>query len=384
MKKICIVTGSRAEYGLLKRLMSMINSEKTMKLQIIVTNMHLCSEFGNTYKEIESDGFIIDKKIEMLLSSDTPSAITKSFGLATIGFADAFIDLQPDMLLVLGDRSEILAAATSALFFKIPVVHLHGGEISEGAYDESIRHAISKMSHIHFTSTIQHRERVLQLGEDPEMVHNVGAIGVDNIKHLKLISKSKLENELNFNFSNKVIIVTYHPTTNENENDEIAFLNILKALDYFKDVKIIFTLPNSDTNNNLIKKLIIDYVNNNTDRAVVFASLGQLKYYSTLMFVDAVVGNSSSGIIEAPSFGVPTINIGNRQKGRTKGSSVFDTTIFYDQIRETMYQVLYKTNKNSFKNSLNPYDKAGTAANIIAVLKNVNLDKIVLKKFHTV
>ena len=350
MRKICVVTGSRAEYGLLKRLMSIINSESTMVLQVIATNMHLCSEFGNTYKEIESDGFVIDKKIEMLLSSDTPCAITKSFGLATIGFADAFIDLQPDLLLVLGDRSEILAAVTSALFFKIPVAHLHGGEVTEGAYDESIRHAISKMSHIHFTSTIQHRQRVLQLGEDPEMVHNVGSIGVDNLKHLKLISKSILENELNFKFNNKVVIVTYHPTTNENETDEIAFLNLLKALDYFIDIRIIFTLPNSDTNNNLIKKLIIDYVNKNKERAVVFASLGQLKYFSTLMFVDAVVGNSSSGIIEAPSFGVPTINIGNRQKGRTKGLSVFDTTIFYDQIKETMNQVLYNTDKIQFKN----------------------------------
>jgi UDP-N-acetylglucosamine 2-epimerase (non-hydrolysing)/GDP/UDP-N,N'-diacetylbacillosamine 2-epimerase (hydrolysing) len=216
------------------------------------------------------------------------------------------------------------------------------------------------------------------------MVYNVGSLGVDNMKHLKLISKSILENELNLKFTNKVVLVTYHPTTNENESDEIAFLNILKAFDYFNELKIIFTLPNSDTNNNLIKKLIIDYVHNNKERAVVFASLGQLKYYSTLMFVDAVIGNSSSGIIEAPSFGVPTINIGNRQKGRTKGLSVFDTTISYDQIKETMNHVLYKSDKIQFKNLSNPYEKVDTAENIMSILKKVNLNKIVIKKFHTI
>ena len=316
MIKICVVTGSRAEYGLLSRLMQMIQEDSGLKLQVIATNMHLSPEFGLTYQEIEKDGFFINKKVEMLLSSDTANGTAKSVGLATIGFADAYEDLKPDLLLVLGDRYEILSAVTTALFYKIPVAHLHGGEITEGAYDDAIRHAITKMSHLHFTSTEEYRKRVIQLGENPERVFNVGAIGIDNIKHLKLLSRDVLERELQFLLKEQTILVTYHPVTLDENDTRMQFQCLLNVLNDRQDIRIIFTLPNSDTGGRVIIPMIQDFVKCNKDRAIAFASLGSLRYLSVLRCVSAVVGNSSSGIIEAPSFGIPTLNIGNRQKGR--------------------------------------------------------------------
>ena len=316
MRKICVVTGSRAEYGLLSRLMHMIQMDSALKLQIIVTNMHLSPEFGLTYREIEKDGFCIDKKVEMMLSSDTSNATTKSVGLAIIGFADAYEDLQPDLLLVLGDRYEILAAVTAALFYKIPVAHLHGGEVTEGAYDDAIRHAITKMSHLHFTSTEEYRQRVIQLGEAPERVFYVGAIGIDNIWHIELLSKESLENSLSFLLNGKTLLLTYHPVTLDREDAERQFRNLLSVLESRKDLRIIFTLPNSDTGGRVIIPMIHDFVERHTDRSIAFTSLGQIRYLSALQYITAVVGNSSSGILEVPSFGKPTLNIGRRQKGR--------------------------------------------------------------------
>ena len=256
MRKICVVTGSRAEYGLLSGLMRVIQEDKDLQLQVIATNMHLSPEFGLTYREIEKDGFRIDKKVQMLLSSDTPNATTKSVGLATIGFADAYEDLQPDLIVVLGDRFEILAAVSAALFLKIPVAHLHGGEITEGAYDDCIRHAITKMSHLHFTSTEAYRQRVIQLGEQPDRVFYVGAIGVENIKRVPLMSKSALEESIRFELGEKSLLVTYHPVTLENHTAADQCRNLLDALDEFPDYKIIFTLPNSDTDGRIIIRLI--------------------------------------------------------------------------------------------------------------------------------
>jgi UDP-N-acetylglucosamine 2-epimerase (non-hydrolysing)/GDP/UDP-N,N'-diacetylbacillosamine 2-epimerase (hydrolysing) len=384
MRKICIVTGSRAEYGLLSRLMRLIQEDAELTLQIIATNMHLSPEFGLTYKDIEKDGFRIDKKVEMLLSSDTANATTKSVGLATIGFADAYEDLKPDLLLVVGDRYEILAAVTAALFYKIPVAHLHGGEITEGAYDDAIRHAVTKMSHLHFTSTEEYRKRVIQLGEEPNRVFNVGAIGIDNIKHLQLMPKHKLEESLNFKFGEKCVLVTFHPVTLENHTAEEQIKSLLQALKSIDDLRILFTLPNSDTDGRIIMQMINQFVEENKNRSIVFNSLGQLKYLSALQFIDAVVGNSSSGLIEVPSFGIPTLNIGHRQQGRIKAKTIVDCESTFENIREKLKLVLSSKYKESCKKSTNPYEKENTAIEILSVIRQFDLDNLILKKFFKI
>jgi UDP-N-acetylglucosamine 2-epimerase (non-hydrolysing)/GDP/UDP-N,N'-diacetylbacillosamine 2-epimerase (hydrolysing) len=384
MRKICVVTGSRAEYGLLSRLMRLIKEDPTLTLQIIATNMHLSPEFGHTYKEIEKDGFQIDRKVEMLLSSDTANATTKSVGLATIGFADAYEDLKPDLLLVLGDRYEILAAVTAALFYKIPVAHLHGGEITEGAYDDAIRHAITKMSHLHFTSTGTYRKRVIQLGEDPNRVFNVGSIGIDNIMHLQLLSKNELEESLNFQFGEKCVLVTFHPVTLESNTAEEQIDNLLYALESIDDLRIIFTLPNSDTNGRVIVNRINQFVEKNRNRSIAFASLGQIRYLSVMQFINAVIGNSSSGIIETPSFGIPTLNIGARQQGRLRADSVIDCDPNRKEIKEKLNIVLSASFKEKCATILNPYQKDNTVMEILSSLKESNFRMLLMKKFFNI
>ena len=382
MIKICVVTGSRAEYGLLSRLMQMIQEDSGLKLQVIATNMHLSPEFGLTYQEIEKDGFFINKKVEMLLSSDTANGTAKSVGLATIGFADAYEDLKPDLLLVLGDRYEILSAVTTALFYKIPVAHLHGGEITEGAYDDAIRHAITKMSHLHFTSTEEYRKRVIQLGENPGRVFSVGAIGIDNIRHLELLSRDVLEKDLQFSLKGKVILVTYHPVTLDENDTRMQFQCLLNVLNDRQDIRIIFTLPNSDTGGRVIIPMIQDFVKCNKDRAIAFASLGSLRYLSVLRCVSAVVGNSSSGIIEAPSFGIPTLNIGNRQKGRIVARSVLQCEISEQAIRAGLEIVLANSFLQLARNVINPYEQKNTAVKIRDVLKTYPLSPVIQKTFY--
>lgn len=379
MRKICVITGSRAEYGLLSGLMKAIKEDKSLELQVIATNMHLSPEFGLTYKEIERDGFFINKKVEMLLSSDTANATTKSVGLATIGFADAYEDLKPDMIVVLGDRYEILAAVSAALFYKIPVTHLHGGEITEGAYDDCIRHAITKMSHLHFTSTEEYRQRVIQLGEDPKRVFNVGAPGIENIKKVPLMDKKELESTLDgFTFNDKTLLITYHPVTLENSTAEEQIQNLLSALDEYHDIKIIFTLPNSDTDGRVIIRLINEYVSKHQEKAIAYPSLGLKRYLSALQFVKAVVGNSSSGIIEVPSFGIPTLNIGDRQKGRIAADSVINCGTSKKDILDGLDNVL---NSNP-KEIHNPYEGKNTTANILHVLKTYSLEGLIQKTFY--
>jgi UDP-N-acetylglucosamine 2-epimerase (non-hydrolysing)/GDP/UDP-N,N'-diacetylbacillosamine 2-epimerase (hydrolysing) len=345
--------------------------------------MHLSPEFGLTYKEIEADGFKIDKKVEMLLSSDTANATAKSVGLATIGFADAYEDLKPDLLLVLGDRFEILAAVTTVLFYKIPVAHLHGGEITEGAYDDAIRHAITKMSHLHFTSTESYRKRVIQMGENPEMVYNVGAIGIDNIKHEKLLNRQQVEESLDFKITDKTLLVTFHPVTMEENTAEEQCRNLLQALNEFKDCSIIFTQANADTNGRIITRLMQEFVDNNKSRSKLYASLGKLRYLSTLQFVKAVAGNSSSGIVEVPSFGIPTINIGNRQKGRIQAESVINCTPDAQAVKIALEKALSNSFSQFAKTIINPYEKKDTAKCIFEVLKNIDLKQICRKKFYT-
>ncbi|HIY35240.1 MAG TPA: UDP-N-acetylglucosamine 2-epimerase (hydrolyzing) [Candidatus Paraprevotella stercorigallinarum] len=384
MRKICVVTGSRAEYGLLSGLMHAIQEDKDLQLQVIATNMHLSPEFGLTYREIEKDGFRIDKKVQMLLSSDTPNATTKSVGLATIGFADAYEDLQPDLIVVLGDRFEILAAVSAALFFKIPVAHLHGGEITEGAYDDSIRHAITKMSHLHFTSTEAYRQRVIQLGEQPDRVFYVGAIGVENIKRVPLMSQAELEDSIRFKLGEKSLLVTYHPVTLENHTAADQCQNLLEALDEFPEYKVIFTLPNSDTDGRVIIRLINEYVSLHSERCMAIPSLGLQRYLSALKCVSAVVGNSSSGIIEVPSFGIPTLDIGNRQKGRIAAESVVHCGNDSRSIIAGMQQVLSDVFRKQVKHVLNPYEKRDTTKNIYKIISTYPLENLRQKKFYDV
>lgn len=384
MRKICVITGSRAEYGLLSGLMRAIQEDADLQLQIIATNMHLSPEFGLTYKEIEQDGFRIDKKVQMLLSSDTSNATTKSVGLATIGFADAYEDLQPDLIVVLGDRYEILAAVTAALFFKIPVAHLHGGEITEGAYDDCIRHAITKMSHLHFTSTEAYRQRVIQLGEQPERVFYVGAIGIENIKSIPLLSKTELETSIGFSLGSKVLLVTYHPVTLENNTAASQCQNLLDALDEFTEYKVIFTLPNSDTDGRIIIQMIHEYVSKHPDRCMSVPSLGLKRYLSALKYVNAVIGNSSSGIIEVPSFGIPTLDIGDRQKGRLAAESVIHCGTEQKEIAEGLRTVLAEKQKVVSKNCKNPYDKENTTKTILNIIKCYPLNQLVQKTFYNI
>lgn len=382
MRKICFVTGSRAEYGLLSGLMAALKIDKDIQLQIIATNMHLSSEFGYTYKEIEKDGFTIDKKVEMLLSSDSCNGTTKSTGLGIIGFADAYEDLKPDLIVVLGDRFEILAAVTAALFYKIPVAHLHGGEITEGAYDDSMRHSITKMSHLHFTSTENYRKRVIQLGEQPENVFNVGAIGVENATNSELISKSDLEESIGFVFGDKSLLVTFHPVTLDNSTAKEQIENLLKALEGFPDYKILFTMPNSDTDGRIIVNKINEFVEANKERSMAVTSLGKIRYLSAIKYVTAVVGNSSSGIIEVPTFGKPSLNIGNRQKGRIVAESVINCGRNFEEINKGLSTVLSEEVVNNAKLVSNPYFKENTIKSIAEVLKNFPLKNLVNKSFY--
>lgn len=380
MRKICVVTGSRAEYGLLSGLMKAIDDDRDLQLQIIATNMHLSPEFGLTYREIEKDGFHIDKKVEMLLSSDTSNGTTKSVGLGTIGFADAFEDLKPDIIVVLGDRYELLSVVTAATLYKIPIAHIHGGEITEGAYDNGIRHAITKLSHLHFASTEEYRKRIIQMGEQPSYVFNVGALGIENIKKVQPLTLKELEDSLNFKIGDRCFIVTYHPVTLENNTAKEQIDNLLLALDEFKDYKIIFTYPNSDTDGRIIIERINKYVSDNEDRAIALPSLGLKRYLTALRYVKAVVGNSSSGIIEVPSFGIPTLNIGERQKGRIAAASVINCGTSTDDIRDSLAKAL----AIDCKCVLNPYEKLHTTYEILKVLKSVCLNEIIRKKFYDI
>ena len=381
MKRIGIMTGTRAEYGLLKSLMQEINKDNDLELYLIVSGMHLSPEFGMTYQEIEEDGFEINAKVEMLLSSDSPAGISKSIGLGVIGFADEFQRADLDMLILLGDRYEALSAAICAMVMRIPIAHLHGGEVTEGAIDEGIRHSITKMSYLHFTSTEQYRNRVIQLGENPERVFYVGALGVENIKKINLMTKEELERSIHFEIDENTVVVTYHPVTLENNTVEEQFLNLLKVLDRNPKIRMIFTKANADTNGRIVNELIDKYAAQNSERACAFMSLGQKRYLSALKYCRIVIGNSSSGIIEAPSFGKPIINIGDRQKGRICADSVINCGYTQQEIQQAMETALTEEFENKARNCRNPYEKENTAANIISVIKNYLLnDKIKLKK----
>lgn len=373
MRKLCFVTGTRAEYGLLYWLMKEIQADTDLQLQLVVTGMHLSPEFGLTYRTIEEDGFTIDAKVEMLLSSDTPVGITKSIGLGVIGFADALERLKPDIMVALGDRYEILAAAQAALVARIPVAHIHGGETTEGAIDESIRHAITKMSHLHFVAAEPYRTRVIQMGEHPDTVRNVGALGIENIKRLQLLDRSQLEQSINFELGTPCFLVTYHPATLGTIKPSSAMQALLDALDHFPEAKIIFTKPNSDTDGRILGQMIDEYAQHNKGRVAVFTSMGQVRYLSALQLVDAVIGNSSSGLIEAPACNIPTVNIGDRQSGRLKADSVIDCQEATESVVAAINTALSPQFREKVKRGVSLYGHGKSAAKIKDCLKLASL-----------
>ena len=379
--KICIITGSRAEYGLLFPLLKAIEKNTNFILQIVATGMHLSPEFGLTYSEIEKDGFKIDEKVEMLLSSDTDVGIAKSTGLGMIGFADTFNRLKPDLVVILGDRFEIYAAVTTAYFAKIPIVHLHGGELTEGSTDEGLRHAITKMAYWHFTSTESYRNRVIQLGENPERVFNVGAIGIDNIKQIELCSKKWLENDLTLNLNLPFLLITYHPVTLDNNSAEEQFNELLKALLQFSNLQFIFTKPNADANGRIIIKLIDDFVKVNPEKSTAFTSLGQKRYLSLMKYAQAIIGNSSSGIIETPSLCVPTVNIGDRQKGRESAKSVINAQVDEQSIAKAIQEALSPSFQTFCQSVQNVYGDGQTTKRIMEILTVKGIPQNLKKTF---
>ncbi len=381
MRKICFVTGTRAEYGLLSRLMRLVKEDKDLQLQVIATNMHLMPEYGETYKEIEKDGFTIDKKVYMDKPSDDAHGIISSMAEEMQGMNDALSELKPDILVLLGDRYEILVAAQVALIHRVPIAHIHGGEVTEGAFDDAIRHSVTKMSSLHFTSCEEYRHRVIQMGEQPSRVFDVGSLGVENIKAVPLMTKDELEASLDFKIDTQTILVTYHPVTlgGDPAKDIREFLD---ALDQFKDLKVIFTMPNSDTGRDAIALAVENYVEKHSNRAKAYTSLGLKRYLSTLQFVKAAVGNSSSGIIEVPSFGIPTLNIGDRQKGRLASKSVVNCGTSKDEVIAGLKLCLSEEMQKAAKTYENPYAKPDTANLIYQELKNVELAGLNLKTFY--
>ena len=382
MMKVAVFTGTRAEYGLLYWLLKDIQSDPDLTLQLLVSGMHLSSEFGETFRQIEKDGFTITEKIEILLSSDNPVGIAKSVGLGVLGFADALSRLTPDVLVVLGDRFEALAVAQTAMILRIPIIHLHGGEITEGAYDDSIRHAITKLSYLHATSTERYRERVIQLGESPDRVFNVGAVGLDHLLRSRFMSVKELSESLNFVINKGYVIVTYHPVTLADENSESTVIDLLSALDHFKDHQIIFTYPNADDGGRKIITLLEAYSAKDPKRTLVIPSLGHHRYLSAVKFASAVIGNSSSGIIEVPAFRVPTVNIGARQAGRLAAESVINCGPETCSIVSAINIALSKDYKNSKDKINNPYGQGNASQHIIDILKSFSFDAV--KKFHNI
>lgn len=372
MRKICVITGTRAEFGLLRPLIELIANDKELQLQLIATGMHLSPEFGYTLNEITDAGFVVDKKVECLLSSDSSIGVSKTIALAVSGFADALTELTPDLVVVLGDRTEILGAVIATAMANIPIAHLHGGETTEGAYDEAIRHSITKFSHLHFTSTEAYRKRVIQLGEHPDTVFNVGAIGLDAIKKLPLLDKASFEQTIGFKLKERNILITYHPVTLEKEAPIKTFENILTALDELTDTALIFTHANSDKNGRIINKMITEYVSNHKDKAVEFKSLGQLRYLSALQYVDFVIGNSSSGILEVPAFYIPTINIGDRQKGRICNESVINSNNSLEDIKKSITFALDKTFREKIQQQELLYGNGTAAGKILQIIKEHN------------
>lgn len=382
MRKIAVFTGTRAEYGLLYWIIRGLQESTDIELKLFAGGMHMSHEFGYTIDAIEKDGFVVDEKMEFLLSSDTPVGISKSMGLALISASDVMERHQPDLLVILGDRFESMALAISAMNCRVPICHIHGGETTEGAIDEAIRHSISKMAHIHFTATEEYRKRVIQLGETPNSVFNFGAPGIDSIKKLPLLDKNALGDDLGFDISKPYFLVTYHPVTLEKNGAVEAFKSMLDALLEIEDYLLVMTYPNADAHGRELIKILNQYLLEYKERFVVSRSFGQVRYLSLMKYSAAVVGNSSSGLIEAPSFHIPTVNIGKRQNGRVMGPTVINCNESFHSIKKAILKAVKSEFRESIKCSPNPYGKGESSAQIVDKLKSVNLKDIIFKKFH--
>ncbi|MCG9783360.1 UDP-N-acetylglucosamine 2-epimerase [Vibrio brasiliensis] len=381
-KKVAVFTGTRAEYGLLFWLLKDIQSDPDLTLQLLVSGMHLSPEFGDTYKQIEKDGFNIDEKIEILLSSDSAVGTAKSMGLGVLGFADALSRLAPDVLVILGDRFEALAAAQTAMILRIPIIHLHGGEITEGAYDDAIRHAITKLSYLHGTSTDEYRNRVIQLGESPARVRNIGAIGLDHLNRASFMTVSELSESLSFELTEPYFVVTYHPVTLGNESPKESFQSLLEALDEYPDHQVILTYPNADDGGRRIVPMLEDYAVSQPKRVLAIPSLGQVRYLSSVKHAAAVIGNSSSGIIEVPAFDVPTVNIGSRQKGRLAAKSVLNAAAMKESISKAIGLAVSRKYKAENESIANPYGQGDSSKQVIEMIKGLEFNPC--KSFYDV
>jgi UDP-hydrolysing UDP-N-acetyl-D-glucosamine 2-epimerase len=381
MRKIAVFTGSRAEYGLLYWIMKGLQLEKDIDFQLFVGGMHLSREFGFTVEQIEADGFNITDRLDFLLSSGSPEAIIKSMGLALICASDTFNRYRPDLLVILGDRFEAMSVAQAAMVLRIPIAHIHGGETTEGAVDEAVRHSISKMAHLHFTATEPYRMRVIQLGEHPDRVFNYGAPGIDSIKKLKLLDRKSLSNDLSFDLNKPYFVITLHPVTLIDGGDLGALVNLISALNDYPDYKILISYPNADTYNGDFIRILDNFYQKNKNRVLLFKSLGQLRYLSALKHCKAVLGNSSSGLIEAPSFGVPTLNIGVRQKGRIAGATVVNCNSSQSSILTGLRKILSPKHIERCTREANPYGTGNASEKIVSKLILHPLDELLNKQF---
>jgi UDP-hydrolysing UDP-N-acetyl-D-glucosamine 2-epimerase len=384
-RKVCVVTGTRAEYGLLYWLLREIEADPALELQLVVTGMHLSPEFGMTIRQIEADEFPIADRVEMLLSSDTPVGIAKAIGLGVIGFADVFARLRPDVLVVLGDRFEILAAAQAALVARIPIAHLHGGETTEGAFDEAIRHSVTKMAYLHFVASEPYRRRVIQLGEDPTRVFNVGTPGLDHVRRTPRLGRAEVEDFLGFALDAPLFVVTYHPATLSDDSAMEPLNELFRALLRFPDARFVFTKSNADTGGRAINRAVDHFVESYPNRARAFAALGLPRYHSLLAVADIVVGNSSSGLTEAPALGVPTVNVGDRQKGRLRAASVIDCDELEEEIVAAIETALSSGFRDRIKGQVLPYGIGDASPAICRVLRKATLnDGLLQKHFHDI
>jgi GDP/UDP-N,N'-diacetylbacillosamine 2-epimerase (hydrolysing) len=368
-RRVCVVTATRAEYGLLRRVMQLVRASARLELQVVATGTHLSAEFGSTWREIEADGLQIDRKVDMRIGADSAVGVSKSMALALDGVAEALAELSPDIVLVLGDRYEILAVAAAALIARVPVAHLHGGEVTEGAFDDALRHAITKLSQLHFVAAEEYRRRVIQLGEDPARVHLVGGLGVDNLTHLTLLGRAELEESLGFELGERSLLITFHPVTAGDAPSAGELVELLAALDALQGVRLVFTMPNADPGHRALAGLVEKFVAQHP-HARAYTSLGYIRYLSCMKYVDGVVGNTSSGLTEAPSFRTGTVNVGDRQKGRLKAASVIDCAPTRDAIGAAIDQLFSRDFQATLAAVRNPYGEGGAAERIVTTLES--------------
>ena len=382
-KKICFVTGSRADYGLMRELMHLVNNDSNCVLKIIVTGSHLSNFYGNTSKEIKEDGFVTTEKVPVINKDDSAGGISKSIGEGVKGITKALLKINPDIVILLGDRYEILSAAISALVCNLPIAHIHGGEITPSCYDDAIRHSITKMSHLHFVANNLFKKRVIQLGEPPKSVFTVGGMGIDSISKIKKLSKKQLENELGVKFLKKNLLVTFHPETLTRSNKIEQISNLLNALGKLKNTSLLFTLPNADIDNKKIIKKIKEFVGAHKN-SLFIKSLGQVKYFSYIYHSDGVIGNSSSGLLEVPTFKKGSINIGDRQKGRPQAASIINCMAIEKEITLAIKKLYSKKFQESLREVISPYGKAGASLKIFKIIKKTNLKNITVKQFQDI